>query len=59
MNTMDTAIVDTVAQIFRGGSSVAQDPYPLFARVREEAPLLRAPGSQRGFSVNSRGFWNN
>ena len=40
---MDTAIADTVAQIFRGGSAVVQNPYPLFAQVREKAPLFRAP----------------
>jgi cytochrome P450 len=40
---MDTAVVDTVARIFRGGDAVVRDPYPLFARVCEEAPLLRAP----------------
>lgn len=40
---MDTAIVETVAQIFRGGSAIVQDPYPFFAQVREKAPLFRAP----------------
>ena len=40
---MDTAIVDTVAQIFRGGSTIVQNPYPFFAQVREKAPLFRAP----------------
>jgi pimeloyl-[acyl-carrier protein] synthase len=40
---MDTAIVETVAQIFRGGSAIVQDPYPIFAQVREKAPLFRAP----------------
>ena len=34
---MDTAIVETVAQIFRGGSAIVQDPYPFFAQVREKA----------------------
>jgi cytochrome P450 len=37
------AIADTVAEVFRGEPDVARDPYPLFARVREHAPLLRAP----------------
>ncbi len=40
---MDTAIVDTVAQIFRGGSTIVQNPYPFFAQVCEKAPLFRAP----------------
>jgi cytochrome P450 len=39
---VDTAIVETVAQIFRGGSAIVQDPYPFFAQVREKAPLFRA-----------------
>ncbi len=40
---METAIADTVAEVFRGGPDVVRDPYPLFARVREHLPLLRAP----------------
>jgi cytochrome P450 len=40
---METAIADTVAEVFRGGPDVVRDPYPLFAQVREHAPLLRAP----------------
>jgi pimeloyl-[acyl-carrier protein] synthase len=40
---IDTAIVETVVQIFRGGSAIVQNPYPFFAQVREKAPLFRAP----------------
>jgi cytochrome P450 len=40
---MGTAIADTVAEVFRGAPDVVRDPYPFFARVREHAPLLRAP----------------
>jgi hypothetical protein len=41
---MATAIVDTFAQIFRGGSAIVQNPYLFFAQVREKA-LCFAPQS--------------
>lgn len=38
-----TTVSETIAHVFRGGRDVVQNPYPLFAAVREAGALHRAP----------------